>query len=369
MVDIYKYEVLSSSLMCIINEPAHVSNTEILVSPSADQSRQLVVYTNKVKTNAKNNAMILPVPHPHTFELHDLSRYADIFEDCGKSFSQSFGIRSKGLFTLSANCDNETLKVHVCGSYNVSIVPSHRDFHRLDRNYFQLNATVGQLLEKYYDNTFGFIVCKLREGREEKYHPLAYSHQMYQPERMFVPTRHHHSSQEETLSHYDHNIYSINTKDLCGNVEWDHSFCVKTHLVPDFIFPEIVNFCKFNIHQQDLNTDMYFYLDSHIDSFGQYHGVDGCIFKTNSPAITFQNTGSIYIQPMYRGLPFVRNNGMGSPLRFAGKGTTFAVNGNRIKITDNVGTPDQYELLFTFDPKQSHLGVHEVKDDNMEWRC
>ncbi len=35
--------------MCIINQPAEVTNTEILVCPSHDNSRQLVIYANKVK--------------------------------------------------------------------------------------------------------------------------------------------------------------------------------------------------------------------------------------------------------------------------------------------------------------------------------
>ena len=86
------------------------------------------------------------------------------------------------------------------------------------------------------------MVCKLKSG-SENYHPIAYSHQIYQKDRMFVPTRHHHDNQVETVSHYDHNIYSINTKSLCGShsESWNHSFLIKRQKIPNFQFHEIIN--------------------------------------------------------------------------------------------------------------------------------
>ena len=159
---------------------------------------------------------------------------------------------------------------------------------------------VGQILKKYYVDDpkhegvqFGYIVCKLQEGREQKYYPFGYSHQMYRNNLLFLPTRHYHANQgEENVIHYDHDRYSINTKNLCGSEKWDFSFPNKNNLV---------SFNKMTIKKNDLNTDIYFYLETHIDAFGQYHGVDGCVFKTNNPEITFKDNGSIYTSVFYCG--------------------------------------------------------------------
>ena len=142
--------------MCIINEPAQVTNTEILVTPNYNNQRQLVVYTNQVQTQSLNNAMILPVPHPQTSKLHDLSQYSDIFKDCNSCFTSS-EIMFRSKFTnYSQSWSEDSLVVHNCGSYHVSIVPNHLEFHRLDSNYFQLNPLVGQILKKYYPKTLDF---------------------------------------------------------------------------------------------------------------------------------------------------------------------------------------------------------------------
>ena len=354
--------------MCIINEPAHVSGTKILVSPNHDNTRQLVVYSNVVQTNAHNNAMILPVPHPETIKLHDLSQYKDIFEDCNKCFS-SKGLLSKGYAHTNQSFgmdDSEILEVHHVGVLDISIVPTYNDFHRLDPNYFKLNPLVGSVLSEFYPdlplNRFGYIVSKLSSGHKEEYHPLAYSHQIYKNNLMFIPTRHHHGNHKELMSDYDHDIYSINTKNLCGSETWEHIFKIMTHKIPSFQFPEVVSFNKLNIDRKDLNTDLYFYLDSHIESFGQYHGVDGCLFKTNHPEITFKNAGSVYTQPFYRGLPFLSNNSNNfnmNGISFAGSGTTFIVTGNKIQIIDDIGTPKEHTLNYEFNPRDT--------DPNRRW--
>ena len=347
--------------MCIINQPAEVRNTEIFVSPDFENKRQLVIYSNIVKTNAQNNAMILPVPHPQTIKLHDLSHYKDIFKDCDRCFFSGMwtgrGLTNESYSTLRSN---NTLEVYRCGSYDVSIVPNYNYFNRLNSNHFQLNPLVGEILRKYYDNNFGYIVCNLRMGSEEKYHPLGYSHQIYKNNLMFVPTRHHHSTLEESHSYYDHNIYSINTKPLCGSEKWNYQFKVKTDLISNFAFPEILCFNKLTIKATEPNTDLYFYLDNYIEPYGQYHGIDGCIFKTNHPEITFKNRGSIYIQVFYRGLPFLDEstnqlNFDKKGIAFAGTGTTFAVNGNTIIVTDDIGTNTEHQLEFKFNPYNNDL--------------
>jgi hypothetical protein len=342
--------------MCMINAPAKVSETEILVSPNQDNTRQITVYANNVQTQTLNNAMILPLPHPETVKLHDLSQYPEIFKECQTHFSsQSMGFGSS---TNSYSNQSLSLEVHKVGAFDVSIVPTYRDFRRLNPDYFQLNPLLGGVLAKHYPVDFGFLVCKLRDGEtSEKYHPIAYSHQIYKQNLMFVPTRHHYSGHEEILSHYDHAIYSINTKNLCGSASWNHEFRVNLQKIPNFQFPEIISFNQLKINQESLNTDLYFYLDRHIEEFGQHHGVDGCIFRTNHPEITFKNRGSVYTQPFYRGLPFVSRY---QPkyiydidkygISFAGTGTSFAVDGLRITVIDDIGTNLEHTIEFTCNP-------------------
>ncbi len=304
--------------------------------------------------------MILPVPYAETINLHDLSNYKEIFVDCAKHF-HSATLQSMMYNSRSENSSN-TLKVYQCGSYNVSIVLTLKDFDYLDPNYFKLNDNVSTVLSTHYNKDFGFIVCKLRTGNSEKYHPIAYSHKIYKTNMMFVPTRHHHSKNEESVSKYDHNIYSINTKSLCGSEKWDHKFRLQTTLIPDFVFPEILCFNKLVIKKKDINKDLTFCLDSYVESFGQHHGVGGCIFKTNHPCLTFKNRGSVYTHVLFRGLPFFNDtaynagNQSGSldnldGLSFDGNETVFIVMGNKIKVIDDVGTKFENTMYFKFNPR------------------
>ena len=62
--------------MCLIStEIQQVSKTKILVAPNSDNTRQLVVYSNYVNNVSNSNAMVLPVPLPHTIKFIDLSKY------------------------------------------------------------------------------------------------------------------------------------------------------------------------------------------------------------------------------------------------------------------------------------------------------
>lgn len=357
--------------MCIILKPAHVTGTQILVSPNVGNSRQIIIYGNKVKTQHSNNAMILPVPFPETVRLHDISKYDKLFEDCDQSFKSNDMDDSYSYSNNSQNLSRGLLQVFKCGSYDISIVPSYDDFDRLSQAHFNVESkVVANILKKHYP-TFGFIVCRLRKDKDEKYHPIAYSHQIYKPNIMFIPTRHHHDAEEETHSDYDHQIYSINTKSLCGNHKWNYGFDVQTEKIPNFAFPTINTFNKLVINQKTKNTDMYFYLETYMSPYS--YGVDGCIFKSNNSAITFVNKGSIYITPLFRGLPFYfkqpsknahvyGGNYSDNPnaISFAGTCTAFIVDGNKVTVVDDIGTPEEHTLEFKFEvqSKPNQPGVY-----------
>jgi hypothetical protein len=359
-----------------------VSKTKILVSLSNGGDRQMTVYSNHVTTHEKQNAMILPVPNPNSVKLHDLSKQPDLFDDLSREFydqrsdlevvkSLSFRGMKKGMMS-----DEDTLAVHTCGSYQVSIVPSVQDFHRLNKTVFQINPVVFGILKKYYTTDakttdakttdsaqnqnnggvlFGFLVCKLKYG-SEAYHPLGYSHDVCSYRRIFVPTRHHHDgTEEETTSKFDHEIYSINTGMLCGNWKWSRDRPAILEKISDFAWPTVwMTMNKLSLTRNTKNTDLWFRLHTD-DTPSKLFGPDGCLFTRSHPAIEFDNWGDIYVTPTYYGMSFCRKNG--SKLKFCGPGTSFIlspINPAQIKIIDDIGLPQQYESVANHQTRPTH---------------
>ncbi len=181
--------------MCIISEPVEsVAKTKILVAPDATGTRQLTVYSNAVDNNSPNNAMLLPVPNPQTVQFHDLSKYKNIFSDCDNSFykpvSRSLGLSFNSADSYSAK--SAKLEVFDVGSYKVSLAMGVKDLKRVDESVFSLSdGCYEMMVQEYSDPVFGFVICKLNTGREE-YHPMGYSHEIYQG-KMFIPTKHYHA--------------------------------------------------------------------------------------------------------------------------------------------------------------------------------
>ena len=104
------------------------------------------------------------------------------------------------------------LPVFNVGSYKVSIVPHITQFSRLDPREFSIEPDVPNVLYKLYDDTFGYLICKLREG-SHKYHPFAYTHFIHDKRKLFVPTYHYHSHGHASAhsADWDHDIYSVRT--------------------------------------------------------------------------------------------------------------------------------------------------------------
>ena len=180
--------------MCLINtEIQQVSNTKILVSPNSIKNRQLVIYSNYINNVSESNALILPVPLPHTIQFMDLSGYNDIFEDCAKCFYNPNKTKSF-IYTNSFNTrreDSEPLKVFNVGSYKVSIAMNLEQINQIDKRVFELSDGLKQTLDMfYYQPYWGFIICKLTNG-PESYHPIAYSHDIIDS-KIYIPTRSYH---------------------------------------------------------------------------------------------------------------------------------------------------------------------------------
>lgn len=182
--------------MCLIStEIESVSNTKIFVAPNADNTRQLVIYSNYVNNvSGETNAMVLPVPLPQTIKFIDLSNYKNLFEDCAKCFynpAKNLNF-STSYSTNSFNLRGEKpLQVFNVGSYKVSLAKNLEQIQRVDPKIFKLSSGLKQTLETfYYQPYWGFIVCKLNSG-PESYHPFAYSHQIIDS-KIYIPTRHYH---------------------------------------------------------------------------------------------------------------------------------------------------------------------------------
>jgi hypothetical protein len=181
--------------MCLIStEIESVTNTKILVAPNHNNTRQLTVYANYVNNISESNAMVLPVPLPQTLQFINLSGYKDLFEDCAKCFynpNKSLNY-SNSLSTNSSNSkDDKPLQVFNIGSYQVSVAMNLEQIEHVDSKVFILSPGLKQTLQRfYYQEYWGFIICKLNSGHES-YHPIAYSHQIIDS-KIYIPTRHYH---------------------------------------------------------------------------------------------------------------------------------------------------------------------------------
>lgn len=271
--------------MCIINLPAEVTQTKILVAPNADKTRQITVYCNKVATQ-ENNVMILPVPYPSSVEFIDLSDYNYLFSDLEKNFAKPIA-RSYGLTTNSLSFDSESIKVVDVGSYQCSLVKKFPDLDRLNSQVFgKIEDHIKFILKKYY-LSFGFVVCRLKSGNRYAYHPIAYSHKMLNNNKLFVPTRHQHNQDshstswvsslsnyypfpnvfstnshnqihdEEFEADWDHEIYSFNTNKKAGNqTVTDTHLYFKKEKIPNFDFGKIHCLNRLDIHGNYDNRDV-----------------------------------------------------------------------------------------------------------------
>lgn len=244
--------------MCVINVNAEVSNTNIFVAPDIKKERQLTVYSNSVKNESRNNMMILPVPNPTSIRLIDLSNSPNFFKNVLQFHIkyQKYVLKSR-LSSLSRK-----LQEYEVGSYNVCIANSIDLLDHINPNKFgTVTNTVKELFASTYDNNYGYVVCKLKEGDME-YHPLAYTHDILNGS-LFIPTLHSHGeNRESTLdgyeNHWDHNIYIVGTElNDCNNIPTDERIIPKD---VSFDTGPIKTFTKLNMKGRHKNKDLVYKL-------------------------------------------------------------------------------------------------------------
>ncbi len=210
--------------MCIISLPVEeVSQTKILVGVDKSMKQQIVVYSNEVNNTSESNAMVLPVPNPHSVKFIDLSNYKNIFTDLSNAFEQpvsrgfsTYSLNSKSSYSDSYDTSRKLDVINV-GSYKVSLAMNLRDLKRVDETVFKLSDGCYDLLKSTYaSNQYGFIICKLVKGNEA-YHPMAYSHDIIGLSEIFVPTKHYHDHTRVSSSVNGYDAFTIDSSPMFSN--------------------------------------------------------------------------------------------------------------------------------------------------------
>lgn len=255
--------------MCIINKPINlVASTSIFGGLNKTRDRQIIIYKNTIDTDTPNNAMILPVPHAHSTIFHSMESYEHFFEDLKDNFQLVQKTRS---MLKSYN----VLPVVDVGSYRVSVVPTLQAFQNLDPSEFLIDSSIQNIFSETYPEWFGYIVCKLKTGIQ-RYEPLAYSFDVYGPEKLFFPTLHVHPhvhatlGRENVVDDWDHDIYILNftlkkgsTKMITTHFEFRYKH-VKEMMYNriDFDMDDETYVEKIRISGRHINTDMFANLDT-----------------------------------------------------------------------------------------------------------
>lgn len=200
--------------MCIVPFPVNtITATKLFVLPSTNGKRQMTFYKNNVDSIAEN-LMILPFPNPKSLQLHKI-RYKAMFDDLAKSVlkpQRSYSYDMPMLRCASASLEYIPVINH--GSYLVSICEKIEDLTRVNPTIFKLPPAIFPFFAKHYNSNFGYLVCRLKEGKNE-YEPICYSHDILQEKKLFVPTLHYHDHGDGTVkteeADWDHKIYSCGT--------------------------------------------------------------------------------------------------------------------------------------------------------------
>jgi hypothetical protein len=223
--------------MCIIVDYVEsVSETKIFVSTCSNKTEQLTIYSNKVHTE-NSNIMILPVPAQNVKYI-DLSHHENFFDKLHKMCNPSI-ISADGDNLLVAKGSRGLLKVESVGSYFVSFAKTINDLKNIDTNIFEMTIkdSIIDVLKKYYDSNFSYILCKLKKGSIFKYHPFAYKHVLYN-DSLFIPTRHIHdhgdNSVDKRKEYWEHDIYINN----CNKISLKNN---KNNSIDDFKDTKFLN--------------------------------------------------------------------------------------------------------------------------------
>lgn len=218
--------------MCIIEgEIDSVRNTRILAAigccagaTGSALTRQLIVYANVVELPpaSKPAAMLLPFPNHNKRGAQVLATVPEDgdFYDC---LHRAFSYPDPDLFLDDSFADGDedsedgALEVLRAGAYRYSVAETAADLARASPEVFGegISAGLRALLAQYPADQFGFIVCVLDESAT--YAPFAYLSDALPGDRLFLPTRHHHTHRgaganmeaEKEDADWDHEIYVL----------------------------------------------------------------------------------------------------------------------------------------------------------------
>lgn len=185
-------------MCCFSGIVQHVEGTKIFAR-ALDGNRQALVYSMVIAA-PEPVAMILPLPvalpaREDSIEFINLEAYPSFFEDLERGFPVPAAPCSFG--------PPQDLAVHRVGSFVASFVPSPGDFARLDPR-FRMPPNVFDRLPLYRD--YGFAVFQLHDPNA-RVHPMAFTFQRRNPERLFFPTVHVHDGAVHDTAHFDHALY------------------------------------------------------------------------------------------------------------------------------------------------------------------
>lgn len=202
----------------------HVAGTRIFARALAE-GRQGLVYQMQLSV-AGEVAMLLPLPVQEglgddALEFVSLEGHAAFFDQLSGLFLAAQPLRAKSRGPL-AFAPRPRLVVHTVGAFEASFVPSLDDFDRLDPR-FRLPDAVFRALGDQAQA--GFAVFRLRPGRKQQVHPMAFRFVSRDPSRLFFPTVHVHDGRVHDTARFDHELFFQRDAGLDGEAPRD--------LVPD----------------------------------------------------------------------------------------------------------------------------------------
>lgn len=195
--------------MCCFAQPVvHVEKTKIFARLTGTGTQHLV-YEMKYESRVPN-AMILPIPTaPNPTEdsvrFKDLSGYKEFFKDLKRAFPVPRPPKSILSRTLDSAMPmpQANLLVQEVGEFVASVVPTLKDFGRLDAQ-FVIPPETWQKIPLYEDYSFVVFQLKSLSGRP---HPMAFEFDTRLPEEIFFPTVHIHDGEVHRRESFDHALY------------------------------------------------------------------------------------------------------------------------------------------------------------------
>lgn len=207
--------------MCLFTEEIEeVSDTRIFARMAGDT--QILVY-EMTFSSQEDLAMVLPIPviaGPEEDAVHFISMedFPDFFYWLNELFPEVIGaMEEDDLELLDAPVAAPILEVHQVGCFEASFVPQRKDFERLDER-FRLPEKVWDSFTHYED--YGFVVFKLKRGKKQEVHPMAFSFPTRQPEKLFYPTVHVHDGEFHDRAEFDHTLFAQAPVEISG---WEPS--------------------------------------------------------------------------------------------------------------------------------------------------